>query len=67
MDKKIATQGNFIVEIREELKKVSWPTRKEAIRLTIAVFLISLIVGAYVGIIDIFMAKALEFVTKLKV
>ena len=47
-----------------ELKKVSWPTRKETIRLTVIVLLISLIIGAYVGIIDILLAKVLEILTK---
>lgn len=47
-----------------ELKKVSWPSRKETIRLTVIVLLISLIIGAYVGIIDILLAKILEILTK---
>jgi preprotein translocase subunit SecE len=53
----------FAGEIVEELKKVTWPTRAEAIRLTTAVIIISLIVGVYVGIIDVALAKVLEFLT----
>lgn len=49
-----------------ELKKVSWPTRQETFRLTVIVLLISLIIGAYVGIIDILLAKLLETLTKAK-
>lgn len=49
-----------------ELKKVTWPSRQETIRLTVIVLLISLIIGAYVGIIDILLAKVLEFLTKTK-
>lgn len=49
-----------------ELKKVSWPTRQETFRLTVVVLLISLIIGAYVGIIDILLAKLLETLTKAK-
>lgn len=66
MDKKHAVQANFITDVREELKKVSWPTRKEAIRLTIAVFIICLIVALYVGIIDVLLAKLLEVLTQMK-
>lgn len=56
----------FFSDIFEEMKKVTWPTKKETIRLTVMVILISLIVAFYVGIIDIFLAKALELVTKTR-
>lgn len=49
-----------------ELKKVTWPSRQETFRLTVIVLLISLIIGAYVGIIDILLAKVLETLTKAK-
>ncbi len=54
----------FFNNIREELKKVTWPTRKETVRLTTVVIVLSLIIAFYVGIIDVLLAKALELVTK---
>ncbi|MFA9288271.1 MAG: preprotein translocase subunit SecE [Weeksellaceae bacterium] len=51
-------------DIVGELKKVSWPTREDTIRLTMIVILISLIIGAYIGIIDFLLAKALEMIAK---
>lgn len=54
----------FVSEVRDELKKVTWPPRKEVIRLTLVVIVISLIVGIYVGVLDIAFAKLLEFLTK---
>jgi preprotein translocase subunit SecE len=57
---------NFLSDIREELKKVIWPTKQDMIRLTATVIIISLIVAAYVGIIDVFLAKGLELLTKTK-
>lgn len=62
MDKK----NNFINDLLVELKTVSWPTREDAIKLTMIVFIISLIVATYLGIIDILLAKLLEFITKTK-
>lgn len=47
----------------EELRKVTWPSRQETIRLTIVVIAISLIIAFYIGIIDILLAKALEMIT----
>lgn len=64
MDKKSLEKINFFTGIREELKKVTWPTRQETIKLTATVFIISLIVGLYLGIIDVVLAKILEILTK---
>ncbi len=54
----------FLKEVREELKKVVWPTRNEVIRLTAVVILVSLIVGIYLGGIDYILTKILALVVK---
>ncbi len=59
-------KANFATDIIDELKKVSWPTKSETIRLTTIVIIVSLIIGLYVGIIDILLAKGLEIVTKFR-
>lgn len=64
MNKKTITSPNFAQEVIEELKRVSWPTKQETIRLTAVVILISLIIGLYIGIIDVLLAKALELFTR---
>lgn len=66
MDNKVLARSNFFNDLVEELKRVTWPTKKETIRLTVVVILISLIIGLYVGIIDILLAKGLETVTKFR-
>lgn len=66
MDTKPSLNSNFAAEVVEELKRVTWPTKKETTRLTLVVILISLIVGFYIGIIDIFLAKGLELMTKFR-
>lgn len=35
-----------------EMKKVSWPTRKETIKLTIVVIVISISVAVFLGVLD---------------
>jgi preprotein translocase subunit SecE len=50
--------------IIEELKKVTWPTKEETMRLTIIVIGISLIIGVYIGIIDVLLTKGLEALAK---
>ena len=48
----MATPVTFLQETYEELKKVTWPTRPEVIRLTFIVITISVIVGLYIGALD---------------
>ena len=50
--------------ILEEIQKVSWPTRKETIKLTIVVIAASLFVGIYVGGLDLLFAQALTIITR---
>jgi len=63
MNRNKLTKLSFSKGILEELKKVSWPTKKETIRLTMVVVIISLIIGFYIGIIDVLLVKVLEFLT----
>jgi preprotein translocase subunit SecE len=55
----------FFSEVRSELSKVTWPKRQEVVRLTLIVFLVSGIVGLYLGGLDYLFTKALTlFLTK---
>ena len=53
-------------KVIDELKKVSWPSRRETMRLTLVVVGVSLIIGLYIGITDILLTKGLEFITKFR-
>ncbi|OGK41922.1 preprotein translocase subunit SecE [Candidatus Roizmanbacteria bacterium RIFCSPLOWO2_01_FULL_37_12] len=66
MDKKTLPAPAFTRDIIEELKKVTWPSRENTIRLTLVVVGMSLIIGLYIGIIDILLTKGLEFLTKYR-
>lgn len=43
---------SFLKEVRLELKKVNWPTRKETIKYTLIVIGASLVVAAFLGGLD---------------
>ncbi len=60
----IAPKAPALDGLMSELRKVSWPTRQETVRLTMVVVLISLIIGLYVGIIDVLLARLLELLSK---
>ncbi len=55
---------NFISEVRLELSKVTWPSRAEVVKLTLIVFLVSVILGSYVGGLDFLFTKILTAVIK---
>ena len=42
----------FVDEAWSELKKVSWPTREQVRNLTVLVFVVSFVVGAYITTLD---------------
>ncbi len=50
---KFASPVQFVREVISELKKVTWPTREETIKLTAVVIVLSIIVGAFIGLLDI--------------
>jgi len=43
---------DFLKDVRLELKKVSWPTREETIKLTGIVILMSVALAAFLGLLD---------------
>ena len=59
---KMANPIQFIKEARSELTKVVWPSRKETIRITIAVVVLSLAVAVFLGLADYGLTKLIEFI-----
>lgn len=55
----------FLKEVRSELKRVTWPTRNEAIRLTSVVIAVSIVVGIYIGALDYLFTKIMELLLKI--
>lgn len=43
---------DYVKETRNELRHVSWPTRKQAVVFTIVVIAISLVVSVFLGFFD---------------
>lgn len=54
----------FLKEVYEELLKVTWPTQQELTRLTVLVIVVSVIVGAFVGGVDLALVKLTELLVK---
>jgi preprotein translocase subunit SecE len=50
----------FLAEARIELKKVTWPTRKELLSTTAVVILLVLLVALFLGIVDFGLVKIIR-------
>ncbi len=48
----MATVVRFLIEARNELKKVVWPSKEEILKLTMVVVLVSVAVGIFLAGID---------------
>ena len=54
----------FVREVRVEMKKVTWPQRKEIIGSTAVVILASFLVSFFLGAVDLILQKLLGFIVK---
>lgn len=60
----MTTPIGFFNEVISELKKVTWPTRDETVKLTAVVIAISIIVGAFIGGLDSLFLRATTLLLK---
>ncbi len=54
----------YLLQTRDEVMKVTWPTQAQIIRLTLVVLIISLVVGLYVGGLDYILTQAMQLLIK---
>jgi len=51
----------YLTDSIQELKRVSWPTRKQLIKDTLIVVVSSAVVTAFIAVVDLGLSKALEY------
>ena len=54
----------FLSEVRNELKRVTWPTQKEVYATTVVVIIVSIFFGLYLFALDAILLKAYEWVLR---
>jgi len=52
----------FLKEVKVELKKVTWPTRKQTTGTTIVVIIFVFVVAAFLGVFDLGLSKLVQVV-----
>jgi preprotein translocase subunit SecE len=55
----------FIGEVRSELKRVTWPSRREVYATTIVVILTSILFGVYLWGLDLILTAAVNWVYRV--
>jgi len=50
----------FLSESYQELKRVTWPSREETMRLTLMVIAVAATIGAFLSVIDILFARLMD-------
>jgi preprotein translocase subunit SecE len=60
--RKLAEARAFFSEVRSELKKVTWPSRKEVYSTTIVVIATSILFGFYLWGLDIVFSRVMSLV-----
>lgn len=51
---------SYINELRQEFKRINWPSRGETIKMSVVVVVISLLVAVFLGALDFAFVTILE-------
>ena len=60
----IAKPISFLKEVKLELSKVAWSTRRELLASTIVVIVVTVLLGVFIGLIDAVLSKLLTLLFK---
>jgi preprotein translocase subunit SecE len=56
----IAKAIQFLSEVKGEVKKVTWPSKKEALGGTAVVLLVVFFMALFLGLVDLLLSKIIE-------
>jgi preprotein translocase SecE subunit len=62
--RKLSELRSFFTEVRNELKKVSWPSRNEVYSTTVVVILTTIFFGFYLYALDLLLTRAQVLILK---
>jgi preprotein translocase subunit SecE len=52
----------FLTEVRNEMKRVTWPTRREVYATTVVVILVSIFFGLYLWVVDLTLSSGIHWI-----
>jgi preprotein translocase subunit SecE len=56
----IAKAIQFLSEVKGEVKKVTWPSKKEALGGTAVVLVVVFVMALFLGLVDLLLSKIVE-------
>ncbi len=59
-----AKKTSWFKGLKSEFKKISWPTKKTLTKETIAVVVISVLLGVIITVVDLIARTGIEFIIK---
>ncbi len=59
---KVDKAKQFLTEARQELKKVTWPNRQLTIQSTWVVFLLTIVLAIFLGLVDLALSKIIGLI-----
>ncbi|MBI3943263.1 MAG: preprotein translocase subunit SecE [Chloroflexi bacterium] len=54
----------YVRQTRDELRKVVWPTREEAINLTVVVLAVTVTMSAFLGLVDYIFSQVISLLVR---
>ena len=58
----ISDSRQFLLEVRSEFRKVTWPSQKEAVAGTIGVVVVVAVITSVLSVIDLALGQAIQWV-----
>jgi preprotein translocase subunit SecE len=55
---------NYVTSVRTEVGRVSWPSRKEVVSLTVLIILLAVVLGIYLGLADVVLQQILRLLLR---
>jgi preprotein translocase subunit SecE len=52
---------NFLTEVRNEMRRVTWPSKKEVYATTLVVILFSVVMGLYLFVVDLALDRLIRW------
>jgi preprotein translocase subunit SecE len=59
---KLDKSRQFISEARQELKKVTWPTRQQAMSSTWVVIVVVFLIAIFLGFVDFALSRLVKYI-----
>ncbi len=54
----------FIADARQELRKVTWPTKQQTMTSTWVVLAVTVVISVFLGLVDLAFSKIIGFILK---